>query len=60
MASETFEDSAIATNENKNRILLIDLENCPNQIQQLMKDLEQYSHVVVCYAQSGAKYLLTG
>ncbi|MBK8816999.1 MAG: NYN domain-containing protein [Methylococcaceae bacterium] len=38
-----------------NRILLIDLENCPSQIQQLMKDLEQYSHVVVCYAQSGAK-----
>jgi PIN domain len=35
--------------------LLIDLENCPNQIQQLMKNLEQYSHVVVCYAQSGAK-----
>jgi PIN domain len=37
------------------RVLLIDLENCPTQINQLMNDLEQYSHVVVCYAQSGAK-----
>jgi hypothetical protein len=37
------------------RVLLIDLENCPNQVQQLMENLEKYSHVVVCYAQSGAK-----
>ena len=37
------------------RVLLIDLENCPSQIYQLMEDLEQYSEVVVCYAQSGAK-----
>jgi hypothetical protein len=37
------------------RVLLIDLENCPNQAQQLMENLEKYSHVVVCYAQSGAK-----
>jgi hypothetical protein len=37
------------------QILLIDLENCPNQVQQLMENLEKYSHVVVCYAQSGAK-----
>lgn len=38
-----------------NRVLLIDLENCPSQINQLMNNLEQYSHVVVCYAQSGVK-----
>ena len=38
-----------------NRVLLIDLENCPSQINQLMNNLERYSHVVVCYAQSGAK-----
>jgi len=50
MVSESLEVS-----DKANRILLIDLENCPSQIQQLMKDLEQYSHVVVCYAQSGAK-----
>ncbi|BBL74835.1 PIN domain-containing protein [Methylomagnum ishizawai] len=37
------------------RVLLIDLENCPNQINHLMKSLEQYSQVVICYAQSGAR-----
>jgi len=37
------------------RVLLIDLENCPNQIHHLQKDLEQFSQVVICYAQSGAK-----
>ncbi|WP_024299716.1 PIN domain-containing protein [Methylomicrobium lacus] len=37
------------------RILLIDLENCPNQIRQLMNNLEQYAQIVVCYAQSGTK-----
>lgn len=39
----------------KPRVLLIDLENCPHQLNQLMSNLEQYSQVVVCYAQSGAK-----
>lgn len=39
----------------KSRTLLIDLENCPNQIYQLMNKLEQYSQIVICYAQSGAK-----
>jgi hypothetical protein len=42
-------------NDGGNRVLLIDLENCPSQINQLMNNLERYSHVVVCYAQSGAK-----
>lgn len=37
------------------KILLIDLENCPKQIQQLRKDLAEYSQVVICYAQSCAK-----
>ncbi|MSP27052.1 MAG: NYN domain-containing protein [Methylococcales bacterium] len=41
--------------EQQPRVLLIDLENCPSQINQLMENLEQYSQVVVCYAQSGAK-----
>ncbi|GAB6141719.1 hypothetical protein JCM14076_24480 [Methylosoma difficile] len=41
--------------EASNHVLLIDLENCPSQINQLMENLGQYSHVVVCYAQSGAK-----
>jgi hypothetical protein len=37
------------------RVLLIDLENCPSQINDLMGHLEQYLQVIVCYAQSGAK-----
>jgi hypothetical protein len=37
------------------RVLLIDLENCPDQIHQLQKSLEQFSQVVICYAQTGAK-----
>lgn len=41
--------------EHQPRVLLIDLENCPSQIYQLMSNLERYSQVVVCYAQSGAK-----
>jgi hypothetical protein len=39
----------------KHRVLMIDLENCPNQIHKLMNNLEQYSQIVVCYAQSGSK-----
>ena len=39
----------------KTKVLLIDLENCPSQINQLMNHLDEYSHIVVCYAQSGAK-----
>lgn len=37
------------------KVLLIDLENCPSQVHQLMNNLGQYSQVVVCYAVSGAK-----
>lgn len=37
------------------KVLLIDLENCPDQVDQLMDNLAQYSQVVVCYAVSGAK-----
>ncbi|MCP5197048.1 MAG: NYN domain-containing protein [Gammaproteobacteria bacterium] len=46
------------TNQNANeiaKVLLIDLENCPNQIYQLQKNLEQFSQVIICYAKSGAK-----
>jgi hypothetical protein len=45
------------TNQNDEigRVLLIDLENCPDQIYQLQKNLEQFSQVVICYAQTGAK-----
>ena len=36
-------------------VLLIDLENCPDQIQYLQQNLEQFHSVVICYAQTGAK-----
>lgn len=37
------------------KVLLIDLENCPAQATELLNDLVNYSRVVICYAQSGAK-----
>jgi nitrogen regulatory protein PII len=55
MMSESHEKVEIEASYEKKRVLLIDLENSPSQIQQLMKNLEQYSQVVICYAQSGAK-----
>ena len=36
-------------------VLLIDLENCPSQIQQLHEHLDEFSQVIICYAHSGAK-----
>jgi hypothetical protein len=42
-------------NDDVGRVLLIDLENCPDQIYQLQEKLEQFSQVVICYAQTGAK-----
>jgi replication fork clamp-binding protein CrfC len=42
-------------NEDVSRVLLIDLENCPDQIYHLQKSLEQFSQVVICYAQTGVK-----
>ncbi|WP_207226478.1 PIN domain-containing protein [Corticibacter populi] len=37
------------------KVLIIDLENCPNQLHQLPSDLANYSRVVICYAQSISK-----
>lgn len=37
------------------KVLLIDLENCPSQLNELLDNLANYSQVVICYAQSGAK-----
>ncbi len=48
MAEDSFNDGG-------SRVLFMDLENCLSQIHKLMNNLEQYSHVVVCYAQSGVK-----
>jgi len=45
-----------STNDTESaKVLLIDLENCPNQILQLQEDLEQYTQVVICYAKTGVK-----
>ncbi len=38
-----------------NKVLLIDLENHPNQIHQLIENLQQYTQVLICYAHSGVK-----
>lgn len=38
-----------------NKVLLIDLENCPTQIEHLQEDLERFAKVVICYARTGAK-----
>lgn len=47
--------SADRDNGEIGKILLIDLENCPDRINQLQQSLEQFSQVVICYAQTGAK-----
>ena len=47
--------NATQNNDEVGKVLLIDLENCPDQIFQLQEKLEQFSQVVVCYAQTGAK-----
>jgi hypothetical protein len=49
------DDQSVGQNNEIGRVLLIDLENCPDQIYQLQKNLEQFSQVVICYAQTGAK-----
>ena len=48
-------DSTLLPIVNQTQILLIDLENCPSQLSVLLKDLEQYQQVIICYAQTGAK-----
>lgn len=37
------------------KVLLIDLENCPSQLEQLPEDLVDYLQVVICYAMSHSK-----
>ncbi len=37
------------------RILLIDLENCPNQLRYLPEDVENFSKVIICYAKTTAR-----
>lgn len=37
------------------KVLLVDLENCPSQIQQLQANLSDFSQVVICYANGSPK-----
>jgi DNA-binding transcriptional regulator YhcF (GntR family) len=39
----------------KQTVLLIDLENTPNQIEQLQDNLAHFSQVIICYAQNHSK-----
>ena len=41
--------------EETKKILLIDLENCPNQIKKLHENLMEFHKVVICYAHSEVK-----
>jgi hypothetical protein len=55
MMQEKLDPSPQLSLDAKSQVLLIDLENCPSHINLLLKDLEQFSQVLICYAQSGAK-----
>ena len=39
-------------------VLLIDLDNCPNQIEQLAQNLEEYARIIVCYGSQPPKISL--
>lgn len=47
--------AAAAEEQAKPTILLIDLENCPSQLNELPQSLQRYSKVVICYASTGAR-----
>lgn len=46
---------AEATQVQRQKLLLIDLENCPNHIQELQDSLRDYDKVIICYASTAAK-----
>jgi PIN domain len=52
-------DCDISTNKSSElktqKVLLIDLENCPSQLDKLPADLAHYLQVVICYATSNSK-----
>lgn len=47
-------DSGLAS-----KVMLIDLENCPKQLQTLPEDISSYSRVVICHAHANAKIPLS-
>jgi len=38
-----------------NKVVLVDLENCPNQLSKLYENLFQFNKIVICYAHSEVK-----
>ncbi|MBS7824307.1 hypothetical protein J7547_03245 [Wohlfahrtiimonas chitiniclastica] len=40
---------------NYQSLLLIDIENCPSKIEELIQDFQIYQKIVICYAQTGVK-----
>lgn len=40
---------------NSQSLLLIDIENCPSKIEELIQDFQIYQKIVICYAQTGVK-----
>lgn len=55
VACNDVEEVLSGTEQEKQKILLIDLENCPNQIQELQNNLQEYSKIIICYATTGVK-----
>lgn len=47
--------SSLFFSEYQEQVLLIDLENCPTQINLLLQDLERFSFVAICYANTKTK-----
>jgi hypothetical protein len=43
----------------RDQVLLIDLENCPNQLEQLPTNLANYLQVLICYATNYSKLPLS-
>lgn len=39
----------------RQKLLLIDLKNCPNHIQKLQDSLRDYDKVIICYAATGTR-----
>jgi len=40
------------------KVLLIDIENCPNEIENLIQDLNSYARIIICYGKQTPKVSL--
>ena len=50
----TVEPQVVHSFADNDTVLLIDLENCPNDINLLLKHIDLYFQIIVCYAKSNA------